>query len=65
MSFANQALSSVWLLKNAKGLEKQVYAPTKEQDERVASLKLAAMGVKMDTLSAEQKKYLAGWQEGT
>ena len=65
MSFANQALSSVWLLKNAKNLEKQVYAPTKEQDERVASLKLAAMGVKMDTLSADQKKYLAGWQEGT
>ena len=65
MSFANQALSSVWLLQHAKTLEKQVYAPTKEQDERVASLKLAAMGVKMDTLSADQKKYLAGWQEGT
>jgi adenosylhomocysteinase len=65
MSFANQALSSIWLLKNAKGLEKQVYAPTKEQDERVASLKLEAMGVKMDRLTDEQKKYLAGWQEGT
>ena len=65
MSFANQALSAVWLLKNAKGLEKQVYAPSKEQDERVASLKLTAMGVKIDRLTDEQKKYLAGWQEGT
>ena len=65
MSFANQALSTVWLLKNAKQLEKKVYEPTKEQDERVASLKLTAMGVKMDRLSDEQKKYLAGWQEGT
>ena len=65
MSFANQALSSVWLLQNAKNLEKQVYAPTREQDERVASLKLTAMGVAMDRLTDEQKKYLAGWQEGT
>jgi adenosylhomocysteinase len=65
MSFANQALAAVWLLKHAKGLEKQVYTVPKEQDERVASLKLAAMGVKMDRLTDEQKKYLAGWQEGT
>ena len=65
MSFANQALSSLWLIKNAKGLEKKVYEPSKEQDERVASLKLTAMGVKIDRLTDEQKKYLAGWQEGT
>jgi adenosylhomocysteinase len=65
MSFANQALSSVWLLQHAKGLEKKVYAPTLEQDQRVASLKLHAMGVKIDTLSATQRDYLAGWQEGT
>ncbi|HVM46111.1 MAG TPA: adenosylhomocysteinase [Candidatus Thermoplasmatota archaeon] len=65
MSFANQALSAVWLLKNAKQLEKKVYEPTVEQDQRVASLKLTAMGVKMDQLTDEQKKYLAGWQEGT
>ncbi len=36
-----------------------------EQDERVASLKLAAMGVRLDRLTDEQRKYLAGWQEGT
>jgi adenosylhomocysteinase len=65
MSFANQALSAVWLLKHAKGLEKQVYVVPKEQDERVASLKLTAMGVKVDTLSQVQKDYMAGWQEGT
>lgn len=65
MSFANQALSSLWLLKNAKGLEKKVYAPEREQDERIASLKLTAMGVTIDQLTEEQKKYLSGWQEGT
>jgi adenosylhomocysteinase len=65
MSFANQALSAVWLLKHAKQLEKKVYEPSVEQDQRVASLKLTAMGIRMDTLTAEQKSYLAGWQEGT
>jgi adenosylhomocysteinase len=65
MSFANQALASVWLLRHAKTLKKEVYTVPREQDERVAALKLAAMGVRMDTLSADQKKYLAGWQEGT
>ncbi len=65
MSFANQAMSSLWLIQNAKNLKKEVYAPSKEQDERIASLKLAAMNVKLDTMTAEQKKYFAGWQEGT
>ena len=65
MSFANQALASVWLLKHAKSLKKEVYVVPKEQDERVAMLKLAAMGVRMDVLSKEQKAYLEGWQEGT
>jgi adenosylhomocysteinase len=65
MSFANQALASVWLLKNAKSLKKEVYVVPKEQDERVASLKLQAMGVRIDTLSAQQRDYLSGWQEGT
>ncbi|MFA5861744.1 MAG: adenosylhomocysteinase, partial [Candidatus Thermoplasmatota archaeon] len=65
MSFANQALSSVWLLAHAKNLKKEVHEVTKEQDERVASLKLAAMNVRIDTLSASQREYLAGWQEGT
>ncbi len=65
MSFANQALASEWLLKHAKSLKKEVYVVPKEQDERVASLKLAAMGVKIDQLSKVQKDYMAGWQEGT
>ena len=50
---------------DAKSLKKEVYVVPVEQDERVASLKLAAMGVRVDTLTSEQKKYLAGWQEGT
>jgi len=65
MSFANQALSSLWLLENAKNLKKEVYNPSREQDERIASLKLAAMGVNIDVLTKDQKAYLEGWQEGT
>ncbi|MEA3200935.1 MAG: adenosylhomocysteinase [Thermoplasmata archaeon] len=65
MSFANQALAAQWLLAHAKSLKKEVYVVPKEQDERVASLKLAAMHVKIDALTAAQRAYLAGWQEGT
>jgi len=65
MSFADQALTCEWLVKNYKKMQKRVYDVPQEIDERVSRLKLAAMGVKIDTLTPEQKKYLASWQEGT
>jgi len=65
MSFANQALASEYLVKNAGKLENKVYPVPKEIDEQVAQLALDAMGVKIDGLSPEQKKYLSSWQEGT
>ena len=65
MSFANQALCSEYMWKNAKKLEKKVYSVPKAIDEQVASLKLASAGVKIDTLTEEQKKYLASWEMGT
>jgi adenosylhomocysteinase len=65
MSFANQALSVEYLLKDHKNLLKQVYPVPREIDEGIASLKLESMGINIDKLTAEQKKYLAGWQEGT
>jgi adenosylhomocysteinase len=65
MSFANQALSVEWLLKNYENLEKKVYSVPDELDKNVARMKLEAMGTKIDRLTPEQEEYLAGWQEGT
>ncbi|MCL2388817.1 MAG: adenosylhomocysteinase [Elusimicrobia bacterium] len=65
MSFANQALSAEYMVKNYKKLSKKVYSVPEKIDVEIARLKLASMGVKIDTLTAEQKKYLASWQEGT
>ncbi len=65
MSFADQALTCEWLVKNHQTLQKQVYNVPGEIDERVAKFKLAAMNVKIDTLTPAQKKYLSSWQEGT
>jgi adenosylhomocysteinase len=65
MSFANQALSAEHLLKNYKSMEKKVYSVPVELDQRVARLKLQAMGVGVDTLTPEQEHYLASWSEGT
>jgi adenosylhomocysteinase len=65
MSFANQALSVEYLAANHATLEKKVYAVPKALDEKVASMKLAAMGVTIDVLTEEQKAYLASWSEGT
>ncbi len=65
MSFANQALSLEYLVKNASKLEKKVYSVPEAIDMKIAELKLAAMKVKIDKLSTEQVKYLASWQEGT
>jgi len=65
MSFANQALSVEYLVKNADKLEKKVYSVPEEIDRQIAHLKLAAMGVKIDKLTPEQQKYLNSWEEGT
>jgi adenosylhomocysteinase len=65
MSFANQALSAEYMAKNARSLKPNVYTVPEDIDKEVARLKLAAMGVTIDQLTAEQAKYLASWQEGT
>jgi adenosylhomocysteinase len=65
MSFANQALTLEYLVKNAAKLEKKVYSVPEEIDKKIAALKLSAMGVAIDTLTPEQVRYLASWQEGT
>jgi adenosylhomocysteinase len=65
MSFANQALSAEYLVKNYKSLEKKVYAVPVDLDKKVAKLKLESMGIKIDRLTPEQEEYLASWSEGT
>jgi adenosylhomocysteinase len=65
MSFANQALSVEYMVKHADELEKKVYSVPMDIDREIAQLKLAAMGVKIDTLTPEQQKYLNSWEEGT
>ncbi|HOW34954.1 MAG TPA: adenosylhomocysteinase [Candidatus Omnitrophota bacterium] len=65
MSFANQALSSEYVAKNYKKLKKQVYSVPENIDRMIAKLKLRALGIKIDTLTAEQKKYLSSWNMGT
>ncbi len=65
MSFANQALSVEYLVKNHKTLEHKVFPVPEELDKRVAKLKLESMGMKIDRLTPEQEEYLASWSEGT
>jgi adenosylhomocysteinase len=65
MSFANQALSAEYLLKNYKTLKPQVYVVPEHLDREIARLKLESMGHKLDKLTPEQEHYLASWQEGT
>jgi adenosylhomocysteinase len=65
MSFANQALSVEYVVKNHSSLEKKVYPVPVDIDKRVAKLKLESMGVKIDKLTSEQEEYLASWSEGT
>jgi adenosylhomocysteinase len=65
MSFANQALSVDYMVKNHKDLPHDVFAVPKELDELVARRKLESMGVRIDELTPEQEKYLASWNEGT
>jgi adenosylhomocysteinase len=65
MSFANQALSIEYMVKLKKPLAKEVYGVPEKIDKMIAKEKLAAMGIAIDRLTAEQKKYLASWEMGT
>jgi adenosylhomocysteinase len=65
MSFANQALAMEYMLKNKGNIEPGVYGVPIEIDMEIARLKLEAMGVKIDKLTAEQEHYMSSWQEGT
>ncbi|MDZ7799140.1 MAG: adenosylhomocysteinase [Patescibacteria group bacterium] len=65
MSFANQALCCQWVAGEPQNLTNKVYGVPQKIDEKVASMKLKAMGVKIDKLTPEQKKYLASWSVGT
>jgi len=65
MSFANQALGAEYMLRHAQELEPQVYTIPQDVDQEIARLKLASMGVNIDSLTPEQVHYLNQWQEGT
>jgi adenosylhomocysteinase len=65
MSFANQALSAEYMVKNHSQLENRVYAVPEDLDKQVARMKLESMGVTIDRLTAEQEHYLSSWSEGT
>ncbi len=65
MSFANQALSLEYIVKNKDRLELRVYPVPEEIDKQVARLKLQAMGIDIDNLTPEQEKYMTSWEEGT
>jgi adenosylhomocysteinase len=65
MSFANQVLSVQYAVRHAGRLENRVYPVPRDVDAEVARLKLASMGVKIDSLTAEQERYLRSWESGT
>ena len=65
MSFANQALSTEWAVEHAASLERRVYPVPREIDEEIARLKLATMGVAIDSSPRSRSSYLASWDEGT
>ena len=65
MSFANQALSAEYLVKESKVLEKKVYSVPEVIDKEIARLKLETMEIKIDKLTKEQEKYLSSWKMGT
>lgn len=65
MSFANQALAAEYIRKNHTVLEKRVYALPEKLDNNIATLKLKAMKLSMDTLTAQQREYLTSWHIGT
>jgi adenosylhomocysteinase len=65
MSFANQALASEYMVKNASQLKAQVYPVPEAIDRQIAKLKLESMGIQVDKLTPDQEQYLASWSEGT
>jgi adenosylhomocysteinase len=65
MSFSDQALTAEYLVMHGKALDNAVHSVPEEIDNQVASLKLRAMGISIDTLTEEQEAYLATWEEGT
>jgi adenosylhomocysteinase len=65
MSFANQALCSEHMIKNAKKLENRVYSVPESIDRKIAAMKLKAKGIRIDTLTPQQKHYLSSWEMGT
>jgi adenosylhomocysteinase len=65
MSFADQALSVEYIVKNAKKLEPKVYPVPADIDQNVARLKLQSLGINIDKLTREQEEYLSSWSEGT
>ena len=65
MSFANQALCAEYLSRRGKNLAKKVYPVPQSIDRKIARLKLKTMGIKIDSLTGEQKKYLSSWEMGT
>ncbi|PMP93743.1 MAG: adenosylhomocysteinase, partial [Candidatus Aminicenantes bacterium] len=65
MSFANQALSVLYLKDHYRELRKEVYSVPENIDREIAKLKLESMGIKIDSLTPEQRRYLQEWKEGT
>jgi len=65
MSFANQALAAEFMVRNHSTLERKVYTVPEEIDREIARLKLASMGILIDTPTPEQQKYMSSWEEGT
>ncbi len=65
MSFATQALATEWSIKQNRQLENAVYDVPKAVDQWVAVLKLQTMGIAIDNLTEEQRKYLESWEMGT
>ena len=65
MSFANQALSAAYLVERGRRLENKVYTVPNEIDRNIAKMKLATLGITIDTLTKEQKIYLSSWEMGT
>ena len=65
MSFANQALCAEFMVKEGRALDRRVYRVPEAIDKEIARLKLASMGIEIDSLTAEQEKYLSSWEMGT
>ncbi len=65
MSFANQALCAEHMVKNYRKLERKVYSVPEKIDAEIAKLKLRSLGIRIDVLTPEQKKYLESWEMGT